>query len=57
MAAEDWQYLYDERAAIAEYDWRMSRPDAETMALSCLKELGCKPFFLRLIKKTSAQTP
>lgn len=53
MSAEDWQHLYDERAAIAEYDWRMSRADAESLAWSWIKELGCKPFFLRLIKKTA----
>ena len=31
--AEDWKEFFDERAAIAEFDGRLSRPEAEQRAL------------------------
>ena len=52
MTREDWQYLYDERAAIAEHDGRLPRAEAELVAWTVIKELGCPPCFLRLIKRT-----
>jgi len=33
--AEDWRTLFDERAAIAEFDGELSRPDAEAEAFAC----------------------
>ena len=33
--AEDWRAFFDERAAIAEFDGRLSRPQAEARAFAC----------------------
>jgi hypothetical protein len=33
--AEDWRALFDERAAIAEFDGELSRPEAEAEAFAC----------------------
>lgn len=33
--AEDWRFLFDERAADAEHDQRMTRIDAEAVAFEC----------------------
>jgi hypothetical protein len=34
-SSEDWQVYFDERAAIAEYDGGLPRPQAEVLALAC----------------------
>jgi hypothetical protein len=34
-STEDWQTHFNERAAIAEYDGKLSRPEAEALALAC----------------------
>jgi hypothetical protein len=34
-SAEDWQVFFDERAAIAEFDGGLSRPEAEARAFAC----------------------
>src|SRR5258706_6821682 len=34
-SAEDWQVFFDERAAIAEFDGRLSRAQAEVRAFAC----------------------
>jgi hypothetical protein len=51
MTTEDWQYLYDERAAIAEHDGRLNRKEAEALAWQDIKAQGCPPFFQRTIKR------
>jgi hypothetical protein len=52
MSTEDWQYLYDERAAICEFVYQRSRPDAEAIAWRALIDAGCQPYFSRQIRKT-----
>jgi hypothetical protein len=34
-SAADWQEFYDERAGIAEFDGRLPRPEAESLAFAC----------------------
>jgi hypothetical protein len=34
-SAEDWRLFFEERAAIAEFDGRLSRTEAEAQALAC----------------------
>jgi hypothetical protein len=34
-SAEDWQAFFDERAGITEFDGRLSRAEAEALALTC----------------------
>ncbi len=33
--AEDWRFMYDERAGVAQYDQRITRVDAEALAFEC----------------------
>ena len=53
MNAEDWQYLYDERAAISEHVYGLPRDRAESVAWQAIKDMGCTPFFLRMIRRTA----
>jgi hypothetical protein len=52
MNTADWQYLYDERAAIAEHVYNLNRATAEAVAWKAILEAGCSPFFQRTIKRT-----
>jgi hypothetical protein len=36
-SAEEWQVVFDERAAIAEFDSGLARPDAEARAFACCR--------------------
>lgn len=51
MNLSDWQYLYDERAAICEFVYQRDRAASEAVAWRALIDAGCPPYFSRQIKK------
>jgi len=52
MDAIEWQYIYDERAAIHEFGGGMSRKEAEDAALAELYQRGCPQEVITRLKKT-----